>query len=445
MSQYPSFSEALRLWLHIGLTSFGGPAGQISMMHKLLVEERKWISEERFLHALNYCTLLPGPEAQQLAIYIGWLLHGTRGGIVAGVLFVLPGFCVILALTVLYFLLGSVPTVQGLFWGLKAAVLAVVVEALLRLSRKSLRHRLRWILAGSSFAALFFFKIPFPWVVLGAGALGLLGTRLGLPAFSQTPGPELGSLASADEALTAGGQHQEPSWRYSLRVLGTWLPLWLVPVIALALLLGWEDTYTRIGWFFSKMAVVTFGGAYSVLAYVAQQAVETYHWLNSDEMLHGLALAETTPGPLILVLQYVAFLAAARAPGLLHPLVSGTLGAILAVHVTFAPCFLWILLGAPYIERLRNNHFLNGALTAINAAVVGVIMNLTVWFALHSLFLKLEQLQLGPLTIPWPAFGSLDMPLLFLMGAAMLGMFRYKLSMFRTLLMCGILGMLYHL
>ena len=448
----PSFGEALRLWLRIGLTSFGGPAGQIAMMHKMLVEERKWISEERFLHALNYCTLLPGPEAQQLATYIGWLLHGTRGGVAAGALFVLPGFCVILALSTLYVALGTVPAVQGLFWGLKAAVLAVVVEALLRMGRKSLKHRARWLLAGASFVALFFINIPFPWVVLGAGLLGLWAARQGHPAFAPGSASNVTSTNNAindggavDAAIEAGGAHLEPSWRRARGVLATWLPIWLGPVLLLALLLGWDDTYTRIGWFFSKMAVVTFGGAYAVLAYVGQQAVEQYHWLTSAEMLHGLALAETTPGPLILVLQYVAFVAASRDPGMLHPLLAGTLGATLAVHVTFAPCFLWILLGAPYIERLRHNRALAGALAAINSAVVGVVLSLAAWFSLHALFATVRDIPLGVFTLPLPVLATLDLPLLLLTAAAMVAMFRHHVSMLHVLAGCGLLGTLTHL
>ncbi|MCM0754027.1 chromate efflux transporter [Desulfovibrio aminophilus] len=440
----PTFSEALRVWLRIGLTSFGGPAGQIAMMNRMLVEERRWISEERFLHALNYCTLLPGPEAQQLATYIGWLLHGTRGGVAAGVLFVLPGFLVILLLSALYVTLGRVPAVQGLFWGLKAAVLAIVVEAVLRLGRKSLKHPLRWTLAGASFAALFFLGVPFPWVILVAGLTGLLGSRLHPAAFA--PGARMqGSGGAVDEILESGGGHLEASGRRAAGVLATWLPVWLGPVLALGLWLGWTDTYTRIGVFFSKMAVVTFGGAYAVLAYVAQQAVENYHWLTSAEMLHGLALAETTPGPLILVLQYVAFVAASRDPGLLNPLLAGTLGAALAVHVTFAPCFLWILLGAPYIERLRTNRALAGALAAINAAVVGVVMNLAVWFSLHALFTTMSEVRLGPLAIPVPAFPSIDVGLLVLGSGAMFAMLRFRAGMVPVLTACGGLGVAYQM
>lgn len=440
----PTFSEALRVWLRIGLTSFGGPAGQIAMMNRMLVEERRWISEERFLHALNYCTLLPGPEAQQLATYIGWLLHGTRGGVAAGVLFVLPGFLVILLLSALYVALGRVPAVQGLFWGLKAAVLAIVVEAVLRLGRKSLKHPLRWALAGASFAALFFFGMPFPWVVLAAGLTGLVGSRLHPAAFA--PGKQARDSGGAvDAVLDAGGAHLEASWRRAAGVLATWLPVWLGPVLALGLWLGWTDTYARIGVFFSKMAVVTFGGAYAVLAYVAQQAVENYHWLTSAEMLHGLALAETTPGPLILVLQYVAFVAASRDPGWLHPLLAGTLGATLAVHVTFAPCFLWILLGAPYIERLRANKALSGAMAAINAAVVGVVLNLAVWFSLHSLFRTVGEARLGPLAVPVPAFPSLDVGLLVLGAGAMVAMLRLRAGMIPVLAVCGGLGVAYQM
>lgn len=443
----PSFGEALQVWWRIGLASFGGPAGQIALMHKVLVEERRWLDESRFLHALNYCTLLPGPEAQQLATYSGWLLHGVRGGLAAGMLFVLPGCVVILVLSALYVTLGGVPVVQGLFWGLKAAVLAIVVEALWRLGRRALQHSARWALAGASFIALFFAQVPFPWVVLSAGIIGFVGARRYPAAFGSNHAPsalapEVRSNVDATPQASPLPPRHAPR---PLMTLATWLPIWLVPLAGLALLLGPDAIFTRIGIFFSKMAVVSFGGAYAVLSYVAQQAVEHYQWLSSADMLHGLALAETTPGPLILVLQYVAFVAAAGNPGALHPLLAGTVGSIIALHATFAPCFLWILLGAPYVERLRHHRPLSGALAAINAAVVGVILNLAVWFSLHTLFETVANLHIGVFSIPLPHWSTVDAGMLVLGASAMLSMLWLRQPLLRVLSVCGLAGILFHM
>ena len=388
-----SFGEAMRVWARVAALSFGGPAGQIAVMHRIVVEEKKWIGDSRFLQALNYCTLLPGPEAQQLAIYIGWLMHRTKGGLVAGTLFVLPGLLAIMALSWIYVLLGKVPLVQGLFFGLKAAVLVIVVEAVLRVGKRALRNYVMRAIAVAAFVAIFFYDVPFPVIIILAGLIGFTGGRLGWPAFQAGGGHgKVGAklVADADSALgEATPDHARPNVRWSLTVAGVFLALWLVPVAALYFGLGADNVFSQIAVFFSKMAVVTFGGAYAVLAYVAQQAVEGFHWLKPGEMLDGLGMAETTPGPLIMVLQFVGFMGAFRDPGTLAPLTAGVLGGLLATWVTFTPCFLWIFLGAPYIERLRDNKALSGALGAITAAVVGVILNLAVWFAMHTLFARM--------------------------------------------------------
>jgi chromate transporter len=437
---YPTFAEATRVWLKIGLTSFGGPAGQIALMHKELVEKRRWVSEERFLHALSYCTLLPGPEAQQLATYIGWLLHGWRGGIVAGVLFVLPGFLVILTLSTLYAFYQNTRWLDAVFFGLKAAVLAIVLEALIRIARRALRNRLMLAIAGASFVAIFAFGVPFPLIVLAAGVLGYFGARIWPEMFS---GAGQGKAAVDEGAYLALGEPKvDLGWRRALRVVVLWSALWVAPVLALAATLGWGSVHVAIAGFFSKMAVVTFGGAYAVLAYVAQQAVETYHWLRPGEMLDGLALAETTPGPLILVLTYVGFVAGYRDPTGLSPLAGGFLGAVVTTWVTFIPCFLWIFLGAPYVERLAGNRALTGALTAIMAAVVGVILNLSVWFALHVLFRDIGRLRAGPIDLAVPNWGSLDGWALALSTVAMVAAFGLRLGMVATLALCAGLGLL---
>jgi chromate transporter len=432
----PTFREAVGVWLKIGLLSFGGPAGQIALMHKVLVEEKRWVSEGRFLHALNYCMLLPGPEAQQLATYIGWLLHGVRGGLVAGTLFVLPGFFVIAALSTLYALFHTTAWLAALFFGLKAAVLAVVIEAVLRVGKRALKNDAMRALALASFVAIFAFDAPFPLIVLGAGVIGYIGARRWPEVFKAS-----GHGSGALDAASAAGPRPAPTLTRALTVIGIGGALWAAPVIALGLMLGWSTVFTPISAFFSKMAVVTFGGAYAVLAYVAQQAVEHYHWLKPGEMLDGLALAETTPGPLILVLVYVGFLAAFRDPGVLSPLGAGLLGATLTTWVTFVPCFLWIFLGAPYIELLAGNKALSGALSAVTAAVVGVILNLALWFGLHTLFSQVGTWRAGPLSLPQPSLASLDPLALGLAVVAVVALFRFKLGMIPTLALCGALGL----
>ncbi|HYI63487.1 MAG TPA: chromate efflux transporter, partial [Allosphingosinicella sp.] len=380
-------AEAIGVWAKIAALSFGGPAGQIALMHRILVEEKRWISEARFLHALNYCMLLPGPEAQQLATYIGWLLHKTKGGLIAGALFVLPGFAAIMVLSWLYAWLGNVDAVEALFFGLKAAVLAIVLDAVRRLGARALGNNVMRAIAGLAFAAIFFFAVPFPAIVLAAALIGYFGGRAGSPAFAGG-GHGAAAGAGADETLLGDRvpDHARPNLRWSLAISAIFLFLWLAPVAALFALLGPDNVFSEIAFFFSKMAVVTFGGAYAVLAYVAQEAVENYGWLRPGEMLDGLGMAETTPGPLIMVLQFVGFLGAYRlAPGL-DPMLAGILGSVVTTWVTFVPCFLWIFLGAPYIEYLRGKRWLSTALTGITAAVVGVIFNLAVWFSLHTLF-----------------------------------------------------------
>ena len=441
-----AFRDALGVWLRIGLVSFGGPAGQIALMHRVLVEERRWISESRFLHALNYCMLLPGPEAQQLATYVGWLLHRTAGGLAAGLLFILPGACVILGLSLLYVAFQDLPLVQAVFYGIKAAVLAVVIEAALRIGRRALASGAMIALAGLAFVAIFFLAVPFPVIVIGAGLIGLLGGALAPAQFVKARREtESGDGPVLDAALGEGQlAHTRPSAGRALRTLAVWLPLWFAPLLLLAAGLGWSHVFTEQAAFFSKMAVVTFGGAYAVLAYVAQEAVGTYAWLSPGEMLDGLGLAETTPGPLILVLQFVGFLGAFRNPGALDPMLAGTLGALVTLWVTFTPCFLWIFLGAPYIEALRGRRALEAALSAITAAVVGVILNLAIWFALHVLFAEVEEVTVAQvLRLYVPEWSGLDPFAALLAAGAMLAMIRFKLGMIPTLLACALAGVLW--
>lgn len=442
--EMPSLAQATRVWLKIGLLSFGGPAGQIALMHKELVEERRWIGEQRFLHALNYCMLLPGPEAQQLAVYIGWLMHRTLGGLIAGLLFILPGALVMLGLSTLYVLYRQAPLVEGLFFGIKAAVLAVVIEAGIRISRRALKNRAMVAVAIAAFIAIALLRLPFPLIILGAGLIGWAGHHwrphlFGGAAGHNASGPDHEGLV--DRMLARGGMdHTRPSVGRALRTVALWLPLWLGPVLAL-MLLSPGSVWAQIGSFFSLMAVVTFGGAYAVLAYVAQAAVETFGWLGAGEMLDGLGLAETTPGPLILVLQFVGFLAGFRAPGALPPLLAGGLGALLTLWATFVPCFFWIFLGAPYVEALRGNKALSAALGAITAAVVGVIMNLALWFGLHVIFREVRRVEVLGLSPDWPVLSSLDWRAALLCAFAMLAMLRFKIGMAKTLVVAALAGL----
>lgn len=442
-----SFGEALRVWTQVAALSFGGPAGQIAVMHRIIVEEKRWIGETRFLHALNYCTLLPGPEAQQLAIYIGWLLHKTKGGLVAGTLFVLPGAIAIMALSWIYAIFGNVGSVQALFFGLKAAVLAIVLEAVLRIGRRSLKNNVMISLAVVAFLALTLFQAPFPLVVLAAGLIGYFGGRAGWSAFLAGGGHgKVGGkqVADIDSALGEGiPAHAKPPLSWSLKVAAVGFLVWFVPIIALLAILGQGNVFTQISIFFSKMAMVTFGGAYSVLSYVAQQAVEHYGWLKPGEMLDGLGMAETTPGPLIMVTQFVGFMGAYRAPGSLNPLLAGTLGGLLTTWVTFVPCFLWILLGAPFMETMRNNKALSAALGAITAAVVGVILNLSIWFALHVLFGEVHQVRAYGMELDVPVLSTVNIASLLLTLAAMIAVFRFKAGMIKVIAACSVAGLLY--
>lgn len=429
-----SFGEAFRVWLRVACLSFGGPAGQIAVMHRILVEEKKWISEGRFLHALNYCMLLPGPEAQQLATYVGWLMHRTAGGLMAGGLFIVPGIIAIMGLSYIYAAYGNVSFVEALFFGLKAAVLAIVVEAVVRVGKRALKNRIMIALAAIAFVAIFFFAVPFPIIIIAAGIIGYAGARSGRPEFAPAGHGHGGSSAAIDSMLgEAVPEHVRPNTARTIRVGALWLALWLVPVVVLLLALGQGNVFSHIALFFSKMSLVTFGGAYAVLAYVAQQAVEHYHWLKPHEMLDGLGMAETTPGPLIMVLQFVGFMAAYRDPSGLSPMLAATLGGLLATWVTFTPCFLWIFVGAPYIERLRGNKGLAGALSAITAAVVGVILNLSIWFALHTLFRETVPVHAFPLDFDRPVLTSVDIPALVLSIAAATAIFRFKLGMLTVL------------
>lgn len=416
-----TFSTALRTWAYVGLNSFGGPAGQIAVMHRVVVDEKKWLSEERFLHALNFCMLLPGPEAMQLATYVGWLMHGWRGGLAAGLLFVLPGAFFMLGLSIAYAGWGDVALISALFFGLKAAVLAIVVEAVQRIGKRALKSRFGYGVAAAAFIAIAFFKVPFPLIILAAGAIG----------WWRRP-------------TATGGNDTVPMPRVplsqSLRTLLLWASLWAAPLLLLLFTRGAQDNLFQIGAFFSKAAIVTFGGAYAVLAYIAQQAVEHYHWMQPGQMADGLALAETTPGPLILVTQFVGFVGAFAHPAELPPMLAGVLGAALTTWVTFVPCFLWIFLGAPYIEALRHNRALASALAAITAAVVGVVLNLAVWFALHVLFHHVENLTAGPLQVPAPVLQSIDLPALVIATAALVAVLRFRLGILPTLALSATVG-----
>ncbi|MCY7396421.1 MAG: chromate efflux transporter [Nocardioides sp.] len=430
--------EATRAWFQISLQTFGGPAGQIAVMQHTLVEEKRWIGQQRFLHALNYCMLLPGPEAQQLAIYTGWLLNGTRGGLIAGGLFVLPGALALLVLSAIYVRFGESGAVSAIFAGLAPAVIAIVVQAVHRVARRALTHRALVALAVGSFLALTLFAVPFPVVLLAAGLLGWVLSRR-IPTMRATRSHEAGDGPApliSDDAL----HHDLPSGRRSATIVGLGLVLWSAPVAAAAVFASSTDVFVDQGLFFSGAAVVTFGGAYAVLAYVAHQAVNVYGWLAPGEMVRGLALAETTPGPLIMVVQFVAFVGAYRDPGSFNPWVAAVLASLLTTWVTFVPCFLFVLLGAPYVERLRSNQHLSAALTGITASVVGVIANLAVFFALHALFDENRRLHAGPLQLDLPVLASWDPVAFAITGIALVVIFARGWSPLRTLGLCALLG-----
>jgi len=439
-----SLAEATKTWARVAALSFGGPAGQIAVMHRILVEEKRWLGERRFLHALNYCMLLPGPEAQQLAIYVGWLMNRTLGGLIAGVLFVLPGLLAIMALSILYALFGDIGPVNALFFGLKAAVLVVVVQAVIRVGGRSLKNPVMIGLAAVAFIAIYAFDAPFPLIILGAGLIGLVGGVAGMTAFAGGGGhgPKVANgVADADTLLgDETPDHARPNLRWALSIGGVLAFLWLAPVLALGFGLGWDNVFAQIAVFFSKMAVVTFGGAYAVLAYVAQEAVETYGWLQPGEMLDGLGMAETTPGPLIMVTQFVGFMGAFRGETGLGPLTAGVLGGLLTTWVTFTPCFLWIFLGAPFVEALRGARALNAALAAITAAVVGVVLNLAIWFSLHVLFRDVREVEAGPLALDLPTLASVNWASLLLALAAAVAAFRFKVGVIPLLAGCAATG-----
>jgi chromate transporter len=415
----PSFAEATKVWARIGCLSFGGPAGQIALMHREIVDERKWLSEQQFLSALNFCMLLPGPEAMQLATYAGWKMHGVKGGLVAGLLFVIPGALVVLALSMIYGSYGNLPWVSAIFFGVKAAVLAIVIEALLRVAKRALKGNVDWLIASAAFLALYCFAIPFPIIIVAAGLIGFFRSN------------KTGNTAPATR----------PSFSSLFSTIATWAAIWLIPLGLLALLLGSNHVLTEIGVFFSQLAVVTFGGAYAVLAYMAQAAVENHGWLKAPEMIDGLGLAETTPGPLILVTQFVGYLAASRQIGSVW---GGLAGAVVTLWMTFAPCFLWIFVGAPYIEHIGKLPRLSGALAAITAAVVGVILNLSVWFGLHVLFGKVD--RMGGIFKPWlPNWQTLDIAALTISVIAAIALLRLHLGIPKTLALCAVLGVIYRL
>jgi chromate transporter len=430
---HPSFAEAFRFWLKLGFISFGGPTGQIAIMHTELVEKKRWISEARFLHALNYCMLLPGPEAQQLATYVGWLLHKTWGGVVAGALFVIPSMFILWALSFVYVTFGTVPWVAAIFYGLKPAVLAIVAAAVIRIGRKALKNEVMWTLAALAFVAIYFFKVPFPIIILAAAIVGFIGGKVRRDKFLVFGGhaPKGGAAEGTviDDHVEAA-EHTRPTLARALTVCATWLALWWIPIALLALWLGTDHTLFREAIFFSKASMVTFGGAYAVLPYVSQQAVETHHWLTAPQMLDGLGLAETTPGPLIMVLQFVGFLGGWNQPATLPPLLAATLGAFITTWTTFVPCFLWIFLGAPHIEQLRGNEKLTTALSAVTAAVVGVILNLAVWFGLHILLP-------APSTIDWFA--------VVVTAVAFLGLVKWKWEIIPVVFAAGAAGLLFKL
>jgi chromate transporter len=393
----PSFDEAFKTWLKIGCINFGGPAGQIALMHRVIVDEKKWVDEARFLHALNFCMLLPGPEAQKLATYLGWLLHGVRGGLAAGILFIVPGAFVMLGLSLLYALGRGVPAIDGALFGIKAAVLVIVIEALIRIGKRALKSSLLLSLAAAAFIGIFFLALPFPLIVAAAALIGYIVAR-------QAPG-QLG-LSGKVESVPPPAKDR---WRQFAIASAVGIVVWWAPIAFAVLIFGPQHVLVSIGTFFSKLAVVSFGGAYALLAYMAQEAVQTYGWMTASEMVDGLGLAETTPGPLILVTQFVGFVAAFRNAPPFSPVTAGVLGAVMTTWVTFVPSMLWIFAGAPFVERLRANRQLSGALAAITAAVVGVILNLSVWFALHVLFGKVTEMHWGPLR--WYAFDPLALDL----------------------------------
>lgn len=439
-----SCREAFWVWVRVAAYSFGGPAGQISVMHKLLVQQKRWIDEERFLHAMNYTMLIPGPEAQQLATYIGWLLHKTKGGLVAGGLFILPGFVSILALSILYVEFRQVTAVEAMFFGLQAAVLAIVVEAVIRIGKRALKNALMVGIAAGAFVGIFVFDILFPFIIVAAALLGVLGYRRRPEAFTVITGHVTEDDDDPAVITHGAGDHTRPSRSRAARVALIWLGLWFIPLLGMVAVLGSTNIFVQEGVFFSQVAIVTFGGAYAVLAYVAQEAVLTHGWLEPGEMIDGLGMAETTPGPLIQVVQFVGFMGAYRNPGTLDPLVAGIIGSVVVTWVTFIPCFLFIFVGAPYVEHLRGKQSLTAALSAITAAVVGVILNLAAWFGLHVLFEELYTFDGFGMALLVPVLSTIDVAALGISIMSFLLIFRFKQGMMRTLVAAVGAGLLYH-
>jgi chromate transporter len=421
----PTFAEAFRFWVKLGFISFGGPTGQIAIMQTELVDRKRWISQSRFLHALNYCMLLPGPEATQLAIYVGWLLHKTAGGVVAGAFFVIPSIFVLWTLSFIYAAYGSVPWIAAIFYGLKPVVVAIVAAAMIRIGRKALKNEVLWTIAVLAFIAIYFFRAPFPAIIIGAGLIGFIGGKIWPAKFDVILTHQGAAEQSVIDDEHAPPKHTLPSLSRAVRVTITWLLIWWLPVVLAAILLGANHTVFREGIFFSKAAVVTFGGAYAVLPYVAQRAVEHFQWLKPGQMMDGLGLAETTPGPLIMVLQFVGFMGGWNQSGNLPPILAATLGALITTWVTFTPCFLWVFLGGPHIEQLRDNRKIAMTLSAVTAAVVGVILNLAVWFALHVIH-------------PEHRF---DWFAIVLGLAALVALIRWKVSVIAVVLGGGVIGL----
>lgn len=427
---HPNFAEAFRFWVKLGFISFGGPTGQIAIMQSELVEKKKWIGQARFLHALNFCMLLPGPEATQLAIYVGWLLHRTWGGIVAGAFFVIPSIFVLWGLSFVYAAYGNIPWIAAVFSGLKPAVMAIVAAAVIRIGRKALKNSVMWSLAALAFFAIFFFKVAFPVIILAAGLIGYIGGKLWPDKFVVISGH--GRADCADTSVlgdqTESPEHTRPSLTRAIKVALVCLALWLLPTLLFGWWQGWDSVLFKEGLFFSKAATVTFGGAYAVLPYVAQQAVDHYGWLQPGQMMDGLGLAETTPGPLIMVTQFVGFMGGWAQHGRMSPTLAATLGALITTWATFTPCFLWIFLGGPHIEQLRGNERLTTTLSAVTAAIVGVVMNLAVWFGLHVLF---------------PGNGSFDWFALAIGAIAFIGMMKWKWDVIAVVVGSGVAGLLH--
>jgi len=432
------FKAALKVWAYIGLNSFGGPAGQIAVMHREIVDRHRWVSDRRFLHALNYCMVLPGPEAQQLATYLGWLMHGVGGGVAAGSLFIVPGFIAMLALSMVYAVWGSVAIVAGLLAGLQAAVVVLVLQAFIRISKRTLKTTSLKIIAVCSFIGIFVFEIPFPLVIIAAGLAGYFKARASSAIHHHAPEQDADEYPLLRDDINVTKQQT----RSALRAAVLFALLWAIPVIVIVAVFGMSNVFAQEALFFSKAAVVTFGGAYAVLGYVAQQAVGRYGWLSAADMATGLGLAETTPGPLILVVQFVGFLGAYNNPGNLPPLFAGTLGALVTVWVTFIPCFFFIFLGAPFAEKLRENHHLSDALTAIGAAVAGVILNLALWFGLNTIFTSVSMESWGPLHVSVPELMSINWSALGIAAVASVLIFRLGWPTLRVLAVCALLGAL---